>query len=475
MNYELSLTSKKFISVFVLLIYLTFSTLILLSPFDSMNVNGMIGWGLLIVSVWTYYFISSEFISTYMLFLLLLFLFSFGQSLLMPFGLLSIERNLLSFKYVSAIQLLEAQKYTLVCLACFHLGALIQYNNKKITNGNFFSFSNKVVRYTSYIIVIITSPAYVYRIWGYMSKFGSSGYNSIYSDTSSSMNGIVIIVSNLFFAGSFLLLYSYREKKIARLNLYFFIVLSVLPFLFSGKRIDFMATILCLILFQNYFVKKINVKSSMKYIVIGIVLLLILGAISSLRTVGEYSLAEVINYIVTEGPKKNIFTDVIAELGGSMGPTIGIMQLISIGSFQYRYGNTFFFSLVSVIPSLGLWDTSFVDHQTSLANSLTEALGLNFGSGFSIVAESYLNFGIFGIVFFILFGFCLLKLFSLLSIESVKKSPLIGIFIIIFFRFITNVPRDSFLVIVRTLVYVLLPIFLLLIICKYGLKIVRGE
>src|SRR5690554_3672984 len=75
-----------------------------------LNILGIIGWGTLIWSIITWFFLRKEIICFYVVFLLLLYLFTFGQSLLIPFSLVSDTYNL--FNIFSVSKILNAQIYT---------------------------------------------------------------------------------------------------------------------------------------------------------------------------------------------------------------------------------------------------------------------------------------------------------------------------------------------------------------------------
>lgn len=76
----------------------------------------------------------NQFISPYIVFLLTLYIFSYGQSFLWAFGLES-ERTLIGFRGVIIPEIFKAQVLTIIMLAFFQIGASYYCIKRKNINN----------------------------------------------------------------------------------------------------------------------------------------------------------------------------------------------------------------------------------------------------------------------------------------------------------------------------------------------------
>ena len=104
--------------------------------------------------------------------------------------------------------------------------------------------------------------------------------------------------------------------------------------------------------------------------------------------------------------------------------------------FGFRYGESYLYSLTTIIPNLGFWDAHPGAIKAHLGNWLQDVLGLDYGPGFSMAAEAYINFGWFGILFMMLLGCFYGWLFSLISRkeEPEQYNPIVFFLYFLFFR-----------------------------------------
>lgn len=147
------------------------------------------------------------------------------------------------------------------------------------------------------------------------------------------------------------------------------------------------------------------------------------------------------------------------ELGGSETA----MLLVVDGNYGVQYGQSIllavFNTLFNFLPSSIRPDLSSIG-PVSLAYYFTKELNLNYGLGFSLFGEMFLNFSWFGCLFFLILRICLDKLYNKSDFISVLKS-----FIMIYILF--TMPRRETKDLFTEIVYYYLPFSILLyFVCK---------
>ncbi|MPM22747.1 hypothetical protein SDC9_69205 [bioreactor metagenome] len=460
----MNISIRKIVSIYMLFLYVLLSFVIVLSMEPNIEIMGLIGLGLLIVSLTTWKFMTDEIISSYVFFLCVAYIFLFGQSLLMPFNLINPDRDVLNLKFVNEVNLYKAQIYTLLCLASFHIGALFFYKKEnmllkhKYLNRNVLDES---IRTVGVILLIISIVPYFLDLYQSIKIVMLYGYKGIYSEikTLSGLNSIITKLSSYFIPGLICLIIGFRKMVKPRRTIYLLSFVVIALILYIGERNDAVIFLLVIVLIQHYFIKSINLKNSYKYILICIFLLVILSSIADVRGIQNRSLLHYIEYITENGLSFSILTDVFSELGWTMTPTIAVMNFVESGE-PLRNGQTYVYSILSLIPNLGFWEIHPAAKVTSLGSWLQFKLGLSYGPGFSLVAESFLNFSWWGWIVFVFLGGYIVRILGLLTRDSAEYNPAVGCCILLFFNQSLFTIRDTFLGNVRAAVYFAIPIYL---------------
>ncbi|WHH57482.1 O-antigen polysaccharide polymerase Wzy [Petroclostridium sp. X23] len=476
----MDISVKRMKSICIYITYLIGAFIIAISFEYSigpkMELIGLLGWGLLSISLVTWKIISGEIASAYIFFLGVLYLFFFGQSLLMPFDLITPSRNLLiRHRFVNGINLYNAQIYSILCLASFHLGALIFYKNAKILGkkGNKYLtgvVSDKPIVMVGIILLLISIIPFLYEMVQSLiivKMYGYKGYAQMEAQT-----GISSLISKiaLYFIPSLICLaIGVRKSTGLRKVVQILSCVVIALILYIGERNDALVFILALILIQHYFVKEITIKTSYKYIVFGAILLILLSVIADTRGLENRSLLDYFKYMLDNGFSISVLTEIFSELGSSMMPTIAIMEFVNSGE-PLRYGKTYLFSVLSIIPNLGFWDLHPAAEVASLGQWLKLRLGLSYGPGFSLAAESYLNFAWWGWSVFIFLGGFIVRILGMLNKTTAKYYPEIGCFVLVFFNSSLFYIRDTFIGNVRAIFYMGLPIYMLILFFNQRLR-----
>ena len=157
--------------------------------------------------------------------------------------------------------------------------------------------------------------------------------------------------------------------------------------------------------------------------------------------------------------KVNGAVDAVAEMGGTMFCLIKTMNLVP--DYQdYRYGKSYVYAFTSLIPNFGFWEIHPAKKESNLSEWLTNSLGLNYGTGFSMCAEAYANFGYLCFIVFFLWGWFIEGLFGRIETSIIRKDYALLAFLLILFWFFLTLPRNNFINLVRPLFFIAGPIYL---------------
>jgi len=231
-------------------------------------------------------------------------------------------------------------------------------------------------------------------------------------------------------------------------------LLNIVAILLTGGRTKAVILIAILVVLYNYLI----IKFTKKWLGIGIVgvifLLQVLAYIGEVRV--ERGRATSLEGMKIE---KNAAVDAVAEMGGSMFCLIKTMDLVPSNE-PYRYGKSYAYSFTTLIPNLGFWAIHPAKKESNLSDWLTDALGLSYGTGFSMCAEAYANFGYFGIFVFFFWGWFLASIFGKIEISVRTRNYALLAFLLILFWYFLKLPRNNFINLVRPIFFVAGPIYL---------------
>lgn len=444
------------ILIFLSIVYLIIGNQTEVPSLGSLSLMGWFGVIQLLYCIASWLSRGNQLISPYVIFLLTLYVFSYGQSFLWAFGL-EPSRSLIGFHGITISEIFDAQIITLIMLAFFHIGSLqyiirhekkqsIQtecyYDTKKIKKIGWFLFVVSIIPYLSDLIqkVIVSSTL---------------GYAALYEGNALiGINNFSAIIAEYCIPSVICLFIAYKDNILIRNSITVFMLLNVFGILFIGGRTDAVIMIALLLLLYNYLINKF----SKKWLIIGVFasffLLQILTFVANTRTESNRS----VNF---DGFKveNNAAVDAIAEMGGTMFCLIKSQNIVP-NEETYRYGKSYIFAFSTLIPNLGFWDIHPAKKESNLGEWLTQKLGLGYGTGFSMCAEAYVNFGYFAFIVFFLWGWFLASIFGKIDIcVQTRNFALLAFLLILFWNFL-NVPRNSFINLVRPFFFIAGPIYL---------------
>jgi oligosaccharide repeat unit polymerase len=172
-----------------------------------------------------------------------------------------------------------------------------------------------------------------------------------------------------------------------------------------------------------------------------LVVLIAIPTVSTLRSLGAYK--DISKEDFSQSLEQSELQDVFVQLGGVSTVIANVLKWVPAED-SYRYGQSYLLAFYNAIPNIGLnigesgrlkaHDKGLVDkEEISLMNpgdwytykTSKYMFSIGGGSGFSTIAEAYLNFGLPGVIlYFLLLGFLLGRLDQV----DLRSSPKLMIF-----------------------------------------------
>lgn len=397
--------------------------------------------------------------SIYTVFSVSLFLFSYGQCLIYPFGIDLLDFSLIGYLEISERDIYVGQLYTLLFLAAFHFGALLFSHKFRITGISYQEDCNYgKIQMVGWFFFLISAYPYFSDLIQSLLLSIAYGYSALYGgDPTVGLDTLPSQIGQLLIPSVICLFIGYKNNHLMRnVCLSILLMISILLILSGGRS---MGVILLaqIVVMYNYCIKPISKKGVVLLLISAIGLLSVLSAIEETRNDYNRSLSDIKIEQSYEG-----VVNTVAEMGLSMSCLIKTQELVP-ESENYRYGKTYLYSFTTIIPNLGFWKYHPAKKEANMSEWLTEKMGLSYGTGFSTCAEAYINFGFWGWLMMMLLGYVLAGLSSIME-KAVKANncPMI-IFSLIMLVFILKLPRNNFIGIVRPFFYYALPLYYL---CK---------
>ena len=457
---------QKYIIISLLLIAITILYYNIVPSSDyGMRMMGILGIIQLIVSIYSWKKITGSALNPYIIFLISAYIFTFGQSFLFVFDKVDPERDLTNT--FAPRMIIPAQFFTLIFLNCFNIGGILSCKNRTFKNPvsveltyqeehNRCNQINGIKRIGMLFLCLSIVPYLIERISLFYIII-STGYSGLYAqEIKIGISNILSILSQYYVPGVLCLLLT--ETKKSKRNFYILLLVFEACFwLFTGGRSNGVIIASILLMYYHICIKPIKLKQAIIICVAGFFFISLLSVISETRSDPN---ANVMQVIAESLGSSNAFYSAISEMGGSMYPMITTMELVP-DTYDYKYGSTYLYALSSIIPNLGFWDLHPAMKYGNMNDWLQNAMNLNYGPGFSIVAEAYINWGTYGFIIMLLLGFCFGTIFNI-NIRD-NRNPLLLVLSFIFCFLVIKTVRNSFLATVRSIFYYVIPIYLIVV------------
>lgn len=395
-----------FVTIWVSIIYLIVFPITTEYMNDDADITiwviSIIGWGLLFFCLLTWKHLTGNLFTIYSIFVVFAFLFTYGQCLMWALGIHLPGEIGASRLYTLGVPtkegIIRTQLYSLVGLLVFHCGAILSYKKHDYRETATFllpkdDLTDKYPRerdilfYVCKLTSIISTPLMFYsiirniainRLYGY----GAALYNA---EVVASQNNIVLLLRMMYFPSIIGLLIGskYRSQivRVCYINFFIFTVLSI----FAGDRGEWLFPLCFLLWMHHKYKSRLNIKKIFRFCIIGILLIIISVGVRNSRSSGV-TVSGLLSAIAGES---NPIVSAIFELGGSMRPTLIVMQY---GWGKYPFGNTYILALFGMVTERLIM--VFIPNYRSLSSWFSRSyLGISYGAGFSFLAEAIINYG----------------------------------------------------------------------------------
>lgn len=446
---------EKLILILLSIIYVIIGNTTQQPSMQSLGLMGWLGFLQLVYCIISWMKRGNQFISPYIIFLFALYIFSFGQSFLWALGVKG-QRMLVGFYGITIADIFYAQVLTIVMLAFFHIGASywITKKAKPLSRQQFGNDNIARLKTIGWLLFLVSVVPYVTETVNDMIMSVRMGYGAIYGEGKVGFDNLGGFIAEYFIPSVICLFIAYKDNKSVLWFLVVILLMNIFAIMITGGRSNAVIIIAILLVLYNYLIKRFTKKWLLVGVVGVILLLQVLSFVGATRTQGGRSVT--VDDIKIED---NAAVDAIAEMGGSMFCLIKTQELVP-EKYDYRYGKSYAFAFTTLIPNLGFWDIHPAKKESNLSDWLTDALGLDYGSGFSMCAEAYANFGNLGFIVFFFWGWFFASVFGKIEISVETRNYALLAFLLILFWFFLKLPRNNFINLVRPIFFIAGPIYL---------------
>ena len=417
---------------------------------------GLIALFQFLFTIYSWYKIKHSLFDAYTVFMLAFYAFNISQPILEGLGVNFTFRRLYG-EFLSIREYYDATYYSMICLLFFHLGALIEISSEKThysISANIYSGVNAIYK-ASLLSIIISLPFYMYDFVQDYMTVQLYGYAGLYEIESKSR--IIDLIAD-FYIPSFITYYFavLAKNKKTLVPLVIMVITIFIPPLILGGRSNAMIILAVIIIVYSSF-KRISLK---KFVIIASVVILalfLMNVAGQLRQTQDKSFSTYEQ--LTKDKGENPIVSTLSEMGWSMFP-LGITTTAIPQKKSYDYGASFFWSLFSVVPNVGIWQ----EHPSKTHSAvlwLNKYSGFSYGIGYSLIAECYNDFGplCFVAIFFI--GMFFTHIFRYVSVWYAHNNPIKYVLAVLFLWFSIKCVRNGCDGMVRGVAYCMFPLYCL--------------
>lgn len=449
---------------FALINLLVYTLIVLISNFITIDIYTQLkihGIYLVIdffLFLWFCYQSTNKIVTPFNLFYLVFVLFTAGHLFLMGIGFAPGD-----ISYIWEISkfnkdiILTSVCFTIYSIDFFQLGysfsphVKFNVNVTRIININY-----QLIIKILFILSIVSAIGIALYL-----KIATQNYSDIYNYSYGTIYNILYSVSLFCIPFYLLIQYDIENSQWFYFSNIFMLVVIILNLILGRRGISLMFFIPIFFVMIRKF-KKINVKFIVILCVSFYLIVNLLVTISYSRIENGSFFDFIIFYF-----QKLISLDsiklLISEMGFSIRPLLEIITMSNEGAINPVYGGSYIYSILLILPGILRFNLDSIAVQYNLVNLsslITKYSEANFGLGFSMPAEAFLNFHIFGVFIFILFGMLIGVLLNEQLLDNKKLSYYFNICVT---SFLITLPRNPMQDSIRKiLIYCIIPFFLYL-------------
>jgi len=407
---NLKINKKKFITTTCYIVYVLIS-LVCVLELNTLGVNqwlANISYVIIsnfILQIFFAKILKIKLFSISVLFVVLLYLFHFGQ--LLVAGLFPLYQSY-TFDYISILDLNYLKETTFICIFfidMFFLGIVISNKNNKYMileiNSEYEKQQLSVIRKIGWIMFVFSFPIEVCIDFVKLLGALSGGYSAAI-DSTSSIPGVVGALGNFMFTAIGILLIGYKNNTTKAKNILYLVVAYCLIMMFTGNRGHQVAALIAFSYIANKTFFKVSAKKALFVVLIIFLGITFLNIIFVSRSNGIYYIVSNFPELVENQLEKSMILETLASFGGTIYTPYLVVTDNIIKSRQISYGLTYLYSLASILPDVGIFTdiNSLAIFQKALNGSAL---------GGSVIGELFYNFKYFGSIFAVLIGILINK------------------------------------------------------------------
>lgn len=432
---------------------------------DDVRVLGVFAIVQLIYTLWSWHYCEKSWINAYTVFIFALYAFNLGQPILEVFHVDIVKRSLIRGTYGIEMNTFYRATFVSLFFSLFlHIGALFSLKVKKIvevttTKRNIYHYCQIwAIKRVATCLGVAAFPFYMYNLVVKMIAVALHGYSALYDEELGVVRLFTLIGD--FYVPCLICLFFVSEYEKKRIWLIRTIILAtvLLPPFFLGGRSNIMVILAIMYIIYALF-NTINVR---KLLIVGVslyTLLFVFGIIIRTRNEGQKNYALYTQTVKAE--EDDLAVSTLVEMGWSLYPLCCVLDITPVQE-DYLYGSSYLYALSSLVPNLGFWDVHPAKLNANLGDWLKDYMGLNYGPGFSLVAEAYFNFGYLGCLILLFLGIYFTRAFRYVNRDNILANPILLVTAIVFLWLSIKTVRNSTLAIVRAIFYYSLPMYWLM-------------
>lgn len=360
------------------------------------------------------YKVSNKQFSYSSLFIIVLFIFHFGQLILYTW-FSDIYNHFRFLLLMEPYEALHGYRIMNLSFSGMCVGALLSESKKqrKITGYSIISVEDekkwqkiawKIIKYT----FIVKCPLDLVTLFISITSSGESARAFV-----NSFPNIFLYYGKISLVGFALLLYVYRNNPFKQNRIFLFIEGYILLMMISGIRSENVGYVV-VFAFIYLITKRDKIKPKMlvMYSILGFLVLSFIVGVGQFRSMTDKSISTLIEIIEISFTEHNLILGLLDNMGDT-----GYTALMVINEWLPRYGpsygDAFYKGIFAVIPNLlpGIVDFGQITSESATPIKLQQAGVLSHdyeNIGGSVIGELFLNFGIVcGVIYSLFFGYFL--------------------------------------------------------------------
>lgn len=426
--------NKSIFIVFIDMLQICATLCMYLIDTKNYNVMFIFGTAVFVILLFSWIIDTGQIVNYFSILIVLIYLYTLGQYLLYYFNInIKFQYNIENIYEPKQIN--RAVLYVLINTIILHLSTIIFTNQRKKFKSEYVSSSEEQNAFLTASIILVNLSfvckliVLLFKIrlnlrYGYSVALGTS-YNG-----AGPFSHIINFGATLFLPSIFAALVATKNKKY---NFIFWIyyAIFVIAYFLSGSRFEAVISIAGLVLLYHFYYHKITIKQFILIGIIGVCVLFLCSLFNSIRIITNYGqttdFAEIFSRSIQSTKNNNFLFDVIATTGFQILSVTNV--LIHCPSSQpFSYGLYYLGGLIRIIPNI------FGGHNILITESIdgifTPYLTRTYGMGSSFIAEAYYNFGYFGFIVMIFYGYLIAFVCS--KMNNIRKGQTKNIILIYF-------------------------------------------